>query len=70
MGTLLRILLSLAANLSWPLKQLDVKNAFLNEDLNEEVYMDFPPGFEEKQGINQVCRMKKALYGHKQSPRG
>lgn len=40
---------------------------FLNVDLNEEVYMDFSPGFEEKQDINQVCRLEKALYGLIQS---
>ena len=42
------ILLSLTVHFNWPLHQLDVKNAFLNGDLEEEVFMDLPPGFEEK----------------------
>ncbi|CAH9115704.1 unnamed protein product, partial [Cuscuta europaea] len=64
----IRILLSLASNLDWPLQQLDVKNAFLNGKLEEEVYMSPPPGFEEQYG-SKVCKLEKALYGLKQSPR-
>ncbi|KAG8491054.1 hypothetical protein CXB51_014208 [Gossypium anomalum] len=63
----IRVLLSLAANLDWHLTQLNVKNAFLNGELNDEVYMDFPPGFKESKG--QVCKLKKSLYRLKQSPR-
>ena len=66
---IIRVLLSLAANLDWPLKQFDVKNAFLHADLEEEVYMDFPPGYEVSNGAEKVCRLRKALYGLKQSPR-
>ena len=60
-----RILLSLVVNLDWPLHQLDVKNVFLNGDLDEEVYMDVPPVFEDKFGSN-VCKLQKSLYGLKQ----
>ena len=63
-----RILLSLAAHFSWQLLQYDVKNAFLHGDLDEEIYMNIPPGFE-KDTSNQVCRLRKALYGLKQSRR-
>ncbi|XP_073016671.1 uncharacterized protein [Primulina eburnea] len=63
-----QVLLSIAVNLDWPLQQLDVKNAFLNGMLEEEVFMDPPPGFEGTCG-KKVCRLKKALYGLKQSPR-
>ena len=62
-----RVLLSLAVNLDWPLLQFDVKNAFLNGELEEEVFMQLPPGFDNSGG--KVCRLKKAIYGLKQSPR-
>ena len=65
----IQVLLSLVANIDWPLMQLDVKNAFLNGDLEEEVYMDAPSGFEEKLWSNKVCQLLKSLYGLKQSPR-
>ncbi|CAL8134140.1 unnamed protein product [Prunus armeniaca] len=63
-----RVLLSLAANLDWPLHQFDVKNAFLHGELAEEVYMDIPHGYNTTQ-TGTVCRLRKALYGLKQSPR-
>ncbi|CAL9020404.1 unnamed protein product [Prunus brigantina] len=64
----IRVLISLAANMDWPLKQFDVKNAFLHGNLEEEVYMDFPPGYSNG-GNTGVCRLRKSLYGLKQSPR-
>ena len=63
----IRVLLSLAAKYNWPLHQLDIKNAFLNGDLEEEVFMIPPPGFEKVFDQHKVC--KKSLYGLKQSPR-
>lgn len=63
-----RVLISLATNQGWPLLQFDVKNVFLYGDLEEEVYMDNPPGFHVSSGNGKVCRLKKALYGLKQSP--
>ncbi|RVW79787.1 Retrovirus-related Pol polyprotein from transposon RE1 [Vitis vinifera] len=64
-----RLLLSMAAMCSWPLYQLDIKNAFLHGDLVEEVYMEQPPGFVAQGESGLVCRLRRSLYGLKQSPR-
>ena len=62
--------MSLVASHSWPLHQLDVKNAILHGDLLETIYMDPPPGFRVKgEYAGKVCRLHKSLYGLKQSPR-
>jgi hypothetical protein len=62
--------MSLAASHSWPLHQLDVKNAFLHSNLLETIYMAPPPGFRaEGEYAGKVCRLRKSLYGLKQSPR-
>ena len=65
----IRIILSLAVNLEWDLWQMDVKNAFLQGELDDEVYMRPPPGLENLVKPGNVLRLKKAIYGLKQSPR-
>jgi hypothetical protein len=64
-----RTLISCAVNLGWDLFQLDVKNAFLHGDLQEEIYMHIPPGFNTAQTEGKILRLCRSLYGLKQSPR-
>ena len=66
----IRIIISITSNRDWPLKQFDIKNAFLNGDLEEEVYMELPPGVKRSSmHRNEVYKLKKSLYGLKQLPR-
>nr|GFA76158.1 hypothetical protein [Tanacetum cinerariifolium] len=68
-ATTVCIVLSLAVTNHWHLHQLDVKNAFLNGDLRETVYMEQPLGYVDSRNPNYVCRLNKAFYGLKQAPR-
>ena len=65
----IRILMSIACIMNFKLYQIDVKCAFLNGYLNEEVFVEQPKGFEDPHFVDHVLRLKKALYGLKQAPR-
>ncbi|GJR06225.1 ribonuclease H-like domain-containing protein [Tanacetum coccineum] len=64
----IRTVLSLAVSRKWPIYQLDVKNAFLNGDLSETVYMHQPPCFIDNRYPHHVCLLQRSLYGQKQAP--
>ncbi|BBN70319.1 multidrug resistance-associated protein 9 [Prunus dulcis] len=65
----IRTLIALAAQKEWNMYQLDVKSAFLNGVLKEEVYVEQPQGFVQKNEEIKVYKLNKALYGLKQAPR-
>jgi len=67
--TTIRLVLSIVAAENLHLEQLDVKTAFLHGDLEEDIYMKQPEGFQVPGKENLVCRLKKSLYGLKQAPR-
>ncbi|KAL4369603.1 hypothetical protein GQ457_05G026510 [Hibiscus cannabinus] len=64
-----KTLIALAAQEQWKIYQLDVKSAFVNGELEEEIFIEQPPGFVVKGKEEKVCKLKKALYGLKQAPR-
>ncbi|KAK2382297.1 putative mitochondrial protein [Trifolium repens] len=65
----IRLLLAYACNMNFKLYQMDVKSAFLNGYISEEVYVKQPPGFENHEHPDYVFKLKRALYGLKQAPR-
>ena len=65
----IRMFLALSSFQEFKVYQMDVKSAFLNGDLEEEVYIEQPDGFILGNDPKLVCRLKKALYGLKQAPR-
>jgi transposase InsO family protein len=64
-----RLMLSIAAQQRWSLRQLDVSNAFLHGSLKECVYMRQPPGFVDPASPSHVCFLHKSIYGLRQAPR-
>ena len=65
----IRILLAIASHLNFKLYQMNVKSAFLNRMLQEEVYVEQPKGFVDPHRPDDVYKLKKALYGFKQAPK-
>jgi len=65
----IRILLAIASMLDFKLFQMDMKSAFLNGYIKEEVFVEQPPSFQDFAFPNHVYKLKKALYGLKQAPR-
>ncbi len=67
--TAVGIIIVMVATKGWSLHQMDVKNVFLHGDLQEEMYMEQPPSYMDQTHPNLVCRLKKTLYGLKQTLR-
>uniref|UniRef100_A0A2N9I1Q4 Uncharacterized protein n=1 Tax=Fagus sylvatica TaxID=28930 RepID=A0A2N9I1Q4_FAGSY len=67
--TSIRVLIALASIYKLVVHQMDVKTAFLNGDLDEEVYMDQPEGFVLPRSEKKICKLVKSLYGLKQAPK-
>ena len=65
----IRLLLAYASSMDIKLYQIDVKSAFLNRIINEEVYVEQPLRFESQEFLDHVFKLNKALYGLKQAPR-
>lgn len=64
-----RIVLTVAVTNGWPLKQIEISNAFLNGKLNERIIVSQPSGFIDEKFPDHVCLLQKDLYGLKQSHR-
>jgi hypothetical protein len=65
----IRAILTIAVHFGWYTRQLDVSNAFLHSHLQDEVFMEQPPGFVDSTFPDHVCKLHKSIYGLKQAPR-
>lgn len=65
----IKSILTIALGNRWPMHQLDVNNTFLQGSLQEQVFMEQPPGMKDPQHPNYVCKLHKAIYGLRQAPR-
>lgn len=63
------VLITLVAHCGWEIHHMDVKSAFLNGELAEELYVQQPPGFVDDKHGHMVLKLHKALYGLRQAPR-
>ena len=63
----IKILLSIVAHYDYEIWQMDVKTAFLNDNLDEQIYMMQPEGFITKNQEHMVCKLKRSIYGLKQT---
>ena len=67
--TSVKTIMALASMMKWDIHQMDVKTKFLNDMIEEEVYIEQPQGFEVEDKVTHVCKLKNDLYGLKQAPR-
>ena len=67
--TPIRTIMALASMMKWDIHQMDVNTTFLNGMIEEEVYIENPQGFEVKDKVTHVCKLKKDVHGLKQAPR-
>jgi hypothetical protein len=65
----IRLILVYACSKNIKVYHMDVKSSFINGELEEEVYIEQPEGFQLLENLDYVCKLKKALYGLKQAPR-
>ena len=68
-ATTIRTILSIATSSHWPVRQLDISNAFLHGFIDSDIYMEQPIGFHDSSHPDYVCKLSKSLYGLKQAPR-